>query len=232
MEAPPEKQISVGWTLLRVASIWLMSYIGYYAFLPVFGFGSGYNGSPVAITVYYIFWIVVSLITFRHIFEDWRPIENRLNIFLFLAVSFLGMAIFAAYAIPNLPSIVWTEPWAPPELMVANSWYFLPKAAEIFLQQLLIAALVLTFFERNYSMRSITWWCVILFGGAHFLLAFGGVPAGYVIRFTLSAAIFGAIFPRLILRVPNGFAYSYTLHWVYYAITIVMAHTVSPYAVF
>jgi hypothetical protein len=41
--------------------------------------------------------------------------------------------------------------------------------------------------------------------------------------------VFGLVFPYLILRVPNGFVYSYSLHWLYYLVTIVMAHTLSPY---
>ncbi|MBI4225339.1 MAG: hypothetical protein HY617_03325 [Candidatus Sungbacteria bacterium] len=132
---------------------------------------------------------------------------------------------------PKLPSIVWTESWNPPELMVANSWYFLPKSIEILLQQLLVAALVLAFSARNYSIRAISLWCMLIFGGAHLLLSFGELPFGYVVRFTASAVLFASVFPWLILRVPNGFAYSYMLHWFYYAVTVVMAHTVSPYAV-
>jgi hypothetical protein len=67
-----------------------------------------------------------------------------------------------------------------------------------------------------------------LFGAAHVLLAFGDVPWGYVTRFSILAAIFGLAFPYLILRVPNGFAYSYVTHWGYYAITIIMARMLGP----
>ena len=62
----------------------------------------------------------------------------------------------------------------------------------------------------------------------HILLAFGSVPWGYVFRFVIAGALFGLIFPQLILRVPNGFAYSYLTHWLYYAITVAMPHVFAP----
>jgi hypothetical protein len=67
-----------------------------------------------------------------------------------------------------------------------------------------------------------------LFGVSHLLLAFGGVPVGYVVRFMVAATLFGFLFPYLILRVPNGLGYSYMLHWIYYAITAVMPRIFSP----
>jgi len=66
-----------------------------------------------------------------------------------------------------------------------------------------------------------------MFGGAHILLEFGGVPIGYVIRFMISAAAFGFVFPYLILRVPNGLAYSYMIHWLYYAASVILPHIFS-----
>lgn len=55
-------------------------------------------------------------------------------------------------------------------------------------------------------------------------MLFGGVPIGYVIRFMISAAAFGLLFPYLILRVPNGLAYSYVVHWLYYAVSVLLPH--------
>jgi hypothetical protein len=86
----------------------------------------------------------------------------------------------------------------------------------------LIVALVLALSARSFSMQKISLYCALLFGGAHIFLAFGGMPLGYVVRFMVSAAVFGFIFPVLILRVPNGLGYSYMVHWIYYAITVTM----------
>lgn len=63
-----------------------------------------------------------------------------------------------------------------------------------------------------------------MFGGIHILLFFGEVPLGYVFRFMGSAALFGLIFPYLILRVRNGLAYSYIAHWAYYAVSVMLPH--------
>lgn len=216
--------------IAQIVAIWIASDIGYYVLLPLLGFPANYNLSPSAITFYYLFWVVFTVNTFWDIFRDWKPIKSDFSVYIFLIASFAAMTLFVMYALPNLPSVTWTETWDPPELMVANAWYFLPKSVEILLQQLLIAALVLALSVRNFSVREISYWCVLIFGGAHLLLALDGHPLTYVVRFTISAMIFGYIFPNLILRARNGFVYSYALHWLYYAVTIIMMHTISPYA--
>ena len=109
-------------------------------------------------------------------------------------------------------------------MMRATPWYFLPKSIDILFQQLLVVALVLALAAQRYSLRRISVYCAVIFGAAHALLAFGGVPLGYVIRFMISAAAFGFLFPYLILRLPNGLAYSYVVHWLYYAVSVVLPH--------
>lgn len=196
-----EKKIPLVWTIMQISSIWLAAEVGYYIVLPGFGFPTSYYNNPIGIAVYYIFWIIVSLITFWHAFEGWRPVQNRINAYTFLLLSFAGFVWFAAYAVPE-----------------SSGWYFLPKSIDILLQQLLIAALVRAFSAQNFSIRAVTIWCVVLFGSAHLLLFFWGLPLGYIIEFTAAAIAFALIFPHLMLNVPNGFAYSYTLHWIFYAI--------------
>ena len=124
-------------------------------------------------------------------------------------------------------SIAWVESWNPPEVRVATPSYFLPKSIEILFQQLLVVALVLALTAQRYSIRRISIYCALAFGAAHILLAFGGVPIGYVIRFMLSAMVFGFVFPYLLLRVRNGLAYSYMIHWTYYAASVVLPHIFS-----
>jgi hypothetical protein len=150
--------------------------------------------------------------------------ENRLTSFFVWCLSFAFCALFAAYVLPSLPAITWTESWTPPEIRVATAWYFLPKSIEILFQQLLIIALVLALSAQRYTLGRISIYCALVFGAVHILLAFGGVPIGYVIRFMGSAAAFGFMFPYLLLRVPNGLAYSYMIHWVYYATSVVLPH--------
>jgi hypothetical protein len=44
----------------------------------------------------------------------------------------------------------------------------------------------------------------------------------------VSAAAFGFVFPYLLLRVANGFAYSYMIHWLYYAVSVILPHLFLP----
>jgi hypothetical protein len=217
------------WPLAQIAGIWTISDIGYFL-LPALGLQASYNAGSVAVTLYYAFWVGIAVITFWPLYGTWplygkwTTFENRLTSYIVWSLSFAGCILFAAYVLPLLPSINWKESWNPPDVAVATPWYFLPKSIEILFQQLLIVALVLTLSARHYTLRKISVYCAIAFGGTHVLLAFGGVPTGYVIRFMVAASSFGFIFPYLLLRVPNGLAYSYIVHWLYYALSVVMPH--------
>jgi hypothetical protein len=215
-------------TIALISVIWTVSDVGYYFLLPALGLQPSYNSDPVAIALYYVFWIGIAVITFWpfyaswSVYGTWATFGNRLTSYLVWSLSFAGCTLFAAYVLPLLPPTSWTEPWSPPEVRIATPWYFLPKSIDILFQQLLVAALVLALSAQDFSLRKISVYCAVLFGCAHILLAFGGLPLGYVIRFMVASAIFGFVFPYLILRVSNGFAYSYVVHWVYYAITVIM----------
>lgn len=209
----PQKPVPLFWTMLQIASIWVAAEVGYYIVIPGFGFPTSYYNNSIGIAIYYAFWIIVSVMTFWHVFEAWRPIKNRLNAYAFLTVAFAVFGVFTFYFLPE-----------------QDAWYFLPKSIDILLQQILIAALVRAFFAQDFSLRTITLLCVFLFGGMHLLLAFWGLPLNYIIQFTASATLFALIFPHLILKVPNGMAYSYALHWIYYAAIIIMSRAIPPYA--
>jgi hypothetical protein len=217
-------------TLAQIALIWAVSDIGYYLLLPALGLQPNYNNGSIAVTLYYVFWIGLAVITFWPLYGtwsqygNWTTFENRLTSYIVWCLSFAFCALFAAYVLPQLKPIAWTETWSPPEVRVATAWYFLPKSMEILLQQLLILALVLALAAQRYSIRKISVTCAVVFGATHILLAFGGVPTGYVIRFMVSAALFGLAFPYLLLRVRNGLAYSYMIHWAYYAASVLLPY--------
>jgi hypothetical protein len=224
------------WTLGQIAAVWAVSDIGFYFLLPVLGLEPSYNAGSIAISLYYVFWVGIAVITFWPMYANWPlygrwgTFENRVTSYVVWSISFAGCILFAAYVLPLLPPPTWTESWSPPEVRVATPWYFLPKSIEILFQQLLVVAMVLALAVEKYSLRRISAYCALAFGAAHVLLAFGGVPPGYVIRFMLAAAAFGFVFPYLILRVPNGLAYSYIVHWLYYAVTVVMPRIFSSSA--
>lgn len=214
--------------LMRAAAIWAASDAGYYLLLPMLGVPPDYNTGAIAITLYYGFWVGIAAITFRPLYGCWHryapraAFGRRSTSYLIWSTAFIGCTLFASYVLPSLPLPDWSEPWTPPDIRLATPVYFLPKSMEILFQQLLIAALVIAFAARQFGMMRISVYCALGFGSAHLLLALGGVPAGYVIRFMLSAAAFGFVFPYLLLCVPNGIAYSYMIHWAYYAASVVM----------
>ncbi len=218
------------WTLGQIAVIWTVSDIGYYLLLPVLDVQPNYNHGPVAITLYYAFWVGIAVITFWPLYGTWSlygrwaTFQNRFTSYAVWSFSFAGCLLFAAYVLPNLPTVHWKESWTPPDVVLATPWYFLPKSIDILFQQLLVVALILALAAQQYSIRKICFYCAIAFGATHALLAFGGVPIGYVMRFMISAAAFGFVFPYLVLRVPNGLAYSYIVHWIYYAISVILPH--------
>jgi hypothetical protein len=235
--APDVRRVGLVSALALIAGVWVASDLGYYFLLPALGHGATYNDGPIATTLYYVFWVGVAIITFWPLYANWpryatwATFEKPLTSIAVWSLAFTGSVAFAAYVLPALPQFDWREAWNPPELPRATAWYFLPKSIEILFQQLLVVALVLALSAEHYSLRTISLCCAALFGGAHVLLAFGEVPWGYVARFALLAAVFGLAFPYLILRVPNGFAYSYVTHWGYYALSVILARMVGSGAI-
>lgn len=213
-------------SVVQIASVWIFSYIGYYIFLPALGLDGGYNTHPVQITIYYLVWTLISLLAFKDIFRDKVILEKRLGTYIFIITINIIITAYVFYILPLLPAITWTPPWMPPsELLKATSWYFLPKSIEIFLQQILLLALVISFLDNQYKFKTTAVWCAILFGGSHLLLVFN---AGfmYATVFTVIAVVSSFIFTYLLLEVRNGFLYSYFLHWMFYAIVIFITKTI------
>jgi hypothetical protein len=216
-------------TVGAIAGLWAASDIGYYYLLPALGQRARYSDGPVAAALYYTFWVGIAVIAFWPVYASWpryakwATFESRLTSIVVWTIAFAASVLFAAYVLPQLPQFIAKKDVGVPELPLATPWYFLPKSVEILYQQLLVVALVLTLAAEKYSLKRISLWCAGLFAVTHLLLVFDDVPWGYVARFTVLASLFGLAFPYLILRVPNGFAYSYVVHWAYYATTVVMA---------
>jgi hypothetical protein len=222
------KETSLVWLLLQIASIWIISDVGYYIFLPALGFKGGFISNPFVITIYYLLWLSITVFTFWNIYREWKTIEGkRTSTYIFLLIGSAAIVFYFTYVLPHFPAISWDKSTKPPsELLLATPWYFLPKSIDILVQQLLVAAMVLSFSFQKFSLRAISILCAILFGGAHLFLIFEGHTFLYVTVFTTSAFLAALFFPYLILRVKNGFIYSYFLHWSFYAIVIVLAHII------
>lgn len=212
------------WTLTQIASVWIISDIGYYVFLPAFGIGGSYTANPLQITIYYFIWLLLTIFSFWGMYRTWNMFERNISTYIVIFVGTVLVVSYLTYILPLFPPIAWATPTPPSELLIATSWFFLPKSIDIMLQQLLVVAMVLAFSLQKYSLKTISVWCALLFGGAHLLLVFGKESVQYVALFTLSAVVASFIFPYLILRVKNGLVYSYFLHWLFYAVAIVIAH--------
>lgn len=224
-EPPPR-----AWPVVAtVAGLWVASDLGFYVLLPALGVTPDYNASGMAVALFYAYWVGLSVILFWPVYATWpqharwptfaRPLVSAAVWTLFFAVA-VG---FVAWGMPALPPFDATGRANPPDLPQADPWYFLPKSVDILFQQLLVVALVLALAGRGQSLRRMSLTCAALFGVSHVLLLLGGAPPGYVLRFTVMATLFGLCFPWLLLRVRNGLAYSYMLHWAFYALALIVA---------
>lgn len=213
-------------SIFQIASIWIVSDLSYVGVKNILDGNLSYNTDPLLITGYYFFWIFITLSAFWNIYIKWQMFKNEVVTYLSVLIVIGFIATYFIYVLPMFPAITWSAEWKPPsELVFASGWYFLPKSAEIILQQLLISALAFSFYNSKFNLKTTCLWCAGLFGSAHLLLVFGGPSLLYITTFTLSATIAGFIFPYLILKVKNGFMYSYMLHWTFYAVIILLAHT-------
>ncbi len=208
--------------LAQLAAVWIALDTGYYVL-----FGPGYPVHAIQITFYYLFWLALTVVSFREVYYRWRPVENRWPAYLIGGIGAIGIVAYLIFILPHFPPTAWVKSWEPPsELLFANAWYFLPKSLDILIQQLLVAAMVLLFVLHKFTLRETSLWCAGLFGGAHLLLVLGGEGVIYTTLFTLAAVGASFVFPYLLLKVKNGFLYSYFLHWIFYAVVIVLVHVV------
>lgn len=224
---PPDR---AAWqTVALVGALWVLSDLGFYFLLPALGVTPDYNASGLAVALFYAYWIGLGVILFWPVYATW-PDHARWPTFQRPAFSaavwtlfFVAAILFVGWLMPALPPFDPTGRQNPPDLPQADPWYFLPKSVDILFQQLLVVALVLALAGTGRTLRQISVICGLLFGISHVLLLFGGAPVGYVVRFTAMATLFGLAFPWLLLRVRNGLAYSYMIHWVFYAGAVIVA---------
>jgi len=221
--------------LVVVLATWLLSDMGYYFGLPLLGLSPKYSTDAIPVTLYYLFWVGVIVVLFWPAYATWPryaawpTFGNRLVSLTIWIAGFVAMVWFAAWVLPSLPAFYWPEGWGtPPALPLATPSYFLPKSIEILFQQLEVVVVVLLLASRNLNLRQISLSCALMFGGAHLLLLLSNVPLGYVTVFTISAFLFGLVFPYFILRVSNGFAMTYAIHWGYYALILLLVREFGP----
>lgn len=201
-----------------IATTWTLSSIGYYQLADFLDKPGGYNEGPRIFSIYYGVWCLIVFAIFHPALSVWAkrssPPEDRFApIFMLIAC-----ALFAFAILPVLPTTDVSRQENINEIIVAQPWYFLPKSVEILFQQILMTALVVALAAQNLRLGQIAFLTAILFGGFHLTLALDGANPFYVVRYTVAATLFGAITPYQLLKMRNGFVYSFSLHWGWYAL--------------
>lgn len=213
----------------KVTALWAVANVGYFLFAPVFGYDASYNASPIQMAVYFLFWVGVSVWVFWDLF---RPRFARTS----LLWAYGGLCLLAAalvwglvYTFSFLPALQGPVLAPYTDLLLATPWYFLPKAAELLMQQVLIAALVWGLWHHFHSLPRVVLSYSVLFGGGHVMLfLLSSAPTPHATAMTLAALISALVFPYLLLRVRGGFIYSYLIHFVFYIALALVLHAWPP----
>lgn len=222
--------------LAWLAGFWLVSDLGYYFGLPALGIGTDYNGHPMPIATYYLFWSGLAAIVFWPLYSRWNAagawptLRNRILAAIIWTTTFSAILAFLHWGLPALPQASWpAELGEPPDLLIATSAYFFPKTVEILFQQLLVLAMIVSLSLDGLPLRTISLFSAVLFGAMHILLAFSGIPPRAVIMFILASTAFGLILPRLILQTRFGLGAAFALHWTFYAAVLTQARIFGPH---
>jgi len=217
-------------TLFRVGLLWVAANIGYYTLLPALGLELSYNTSPIAIAAYFMLWTVVSIYLFWDYFYRWLLLEQKIWVYVVVCAAFTVLSWIALYTLSQIPASSSFSFSTYTDLPLSTPWYFVPKFAEVLLQQVLVTALVLVLNARYRSLPQVMLAYAVFFGGAHvlFFVGSGNVPTVYATIMTIGSILSSLVFPRLILRVKSGFVYNFMIHLAFYIILALILHTWPP----
>lgn len=216
----------VAWRIFVVALIWSASSYGFFLIQTAIGSTNGYNDAPFVFAAWYALWTVLVMVIFRQSYLDWAANHLQPSDWLPRIALAFAFGAFAVWGLQQLPAIDWPEDGPLPGLLGATTWYFVPKSVEIWFQQVLITTMVIAFHQHGMRIRTIGLVTAAMFGLFHLSLVFNGNDPFYVARYTVAATAFGFVIPWLMIRVRNGFAWSYGLHWGFYAVDATLAHLV------
>jgi len=213
----------------EIIAIWTLADIGYYLVPPILGYAISYNASPGIIAAYFGFWAILCIWHFSSIYGSKLVPSLRIRYRILLGTSAIAVAVFLVWTYSFLPNLAGPILAPYTDILLATPWYFLPKALEILVQQLLVAALIIQMYEQFGTLKKVFAGYVICFVGAHLLqFAASGTPLPYAATMTAGAFISAFIFPYLILKVRGGFAYTYLIHFLFYLLIALILHAFPP----
>ncbi len=213
----------------KVTALWAAANVGYFVIFPVFGYDASYNASPWILTGYFLLWAAVSVWVFWELLSPHFAVDSWLWLYGALCLVSAGVMFGLLYFFSLLQALHGPALAPYTDLLLATPWYFLPKAAEILVQQVLITALVFGLYMHCKSLKKVMLRYSLLFGGGHVILfLLSNAPTPHASAMTLAALLSGLVFPYLLLRVRGGFIYSYLIHFVFYLVLALVLHTWPP----
>ncbi len=215
--------------LATIAALWAFANAGYFIIFPALGYPISYNEAPTAIALYFLFWTVLSINYFRRLFATWRAGGPSLWVYGALSFGFAGAVVALVHLLSHFPALQGPELAPYTDLLLSTPWYFLPKAVEVWMQQILITILVLELYSRLGSYKKVLVAYAATFGLAHVLLfALSSAPGAYATIMTVAALGSTWVFPRLILRARGGPVYAYAIHLMFYILLAIALHAWPP----
>ena len=200
-----------------ITLVWLFSMGLLFTILPLFGYIVTYQEQPFFVAAYYLLWLGVLFLSFPHMSRE-VFFENSLRSYGILALFMAGVTLFYGYVLPdgsNLSAVV-------PDFMRGGVEYLLVKTIEILFQQVLIVLLILTLASYRDDMWFVSKAYTCIFSIVHLALI-PRLGLAYTALFFGASLLSAFVFPYIILKVKNGFVYSYIIHWsAYICITSVL----------
>lgn len=214
--------------LANVLGVWVIANAGFFLVFPAFGYAPDYNAAPVVFALYFLACSGIAVFIFKDLFYSLIPSRAQIWTDGILSLSCAAIIWAFLYVFSLTPQL--RGPLLAPysDILFANLWYFLPKSADILVQQILIAALVYALAARFRTLKKILVAYFVTFGGTHILMFAAGVPTAYAAIMTSGAVFSTFVFPYLILRVRGGFIIAYTLHLLFYIVVATALHTWPP----
>ncbi|MEK7063353.1 MAG: hypothetical protein AAB955_01515 [Patescibacteria group bacterium] len=213
----------------KILGIWIAANVCYYQVLPLAGINLSYNTAPLVLSVYFLVWVVVSLVAFKDVYKKWLRAEYWMWLYVVQSITAAIIIWCALLVFPFLPGL--HGPLLAPysDLLFATPWYFLPKSIEILLQQVLIVTFILELSRRLQSFTKVLVWYALCFGGIHVVYYLvGSAPPAYAGMMSIGALMSTAVFPYLILRVRGGFVYAFMIHLLFYIFLALLLQTWPP----